>query len=131
MEEKESIKLPSTTELVYLILGLTFIKHNLSCIARADVYSGFKKLRDEFPEYFQDFYFTVKGGQYYARELEDVLSHLGNMFNCSSPTFSGMSFHSGALKIVEEKFVEWIPDKKMRVFVEKMAQKFFEGIGKA
>ena len=58
----------SPTDLVYLILGLTFHNNKLPSISRDAIYIGFKKLSEEYPQYFRDFYFITRGGVPHSRE---------------------------------------------------------------
>jgi len=113
------------TDLVYGILGFTFLRHkDVTQIARDHVYSGLKALSERYPEYFPSLYFTDRGDLKHSKQVEDALFRLAGVLAVKNPRYQYLSFNENQLPHVETKTKNWF-DASTRAVVEKLAEEFY------
>lgn len=120
------------TDLVYGILGLTFLRHKnegFTRIARDLVYAGVKALADRYSDYFSNIYFTERGSLAHSKQVEDVLSRLGGVLDVQNPRCQYISFKESELSQIEKKLNKWFAPEKKEI-VEKLASEFYQEVKK-
>ena len=125
MSPKKTLQSISPTDLVYLILGLTFDKHSLQSIPRDYVYKGFEALSNRHPQDFPDFYFVQRGTIPHSNELEDILFRLGGVMECSNPGYQHMRFSNKSLEVVQKRFQRICSDTQIQNEIIKLVEEFF------
>lgn len=118
------------TDLIYGILGLTFLNHQdegFTQIPLDSVYSGLKTLAERHPECFPDVYFTGRGSRWHSRQVEDALFRLAGALSVMSPRCRYLVFNAGSLRRVEASLREWF-DPEVREVVEQLADEFYEEV---
>lgn len=123
-----AIRSVSPTDLVYFIIGLTFIKHKMPSIARDAIYEGFEALSKKHPIEFSNFYFVPRGGIHHSNEIEDILFRLGGVMSVANPRYQNMEFPIGSLPVVEQRFKKLIPEETARKIIDKLVDEFFVAI---
>lgn len=118
------------TDLIYGILGLTFLRHKddgLSQIPQDSVYSGVKVLSDRHPELFRNVYFTDRGSLPHSKQIEDALFRLAGVLAVMNPRYQYLAFNTGSLPHVEGNMRDWFePDE--REMVEQLAEEFYQEV---
>lgn len=118
------------TDLIYGILGLTFLRHKaegFTRIAWDQVYVGIKVLSEQHPKYFPNVYFTDRGNLAHSKQVEDALSRLGGVLDVRNPRCQYLSFNENELGYVEAKLKKWFTPEKRKI-IEKLAEEFYQKV---
>lgn len=117
------------TDLVYGILGLTFLSHdNTHQILRDSVYSGLRFLAEKHPMWFPTMHFTDRGGLQHSKEIEDALYRLGaGVLEVKNPRYQYISFSDRQLTQVKKNLSAWL-DNDARKAIDVLAAEFHEHI---
>ncbi len=119
------------TDLVYGILGLTFLRHKseVSGIARDLVYAGVKTLANRHSKYFPKLYFTQRGSLSHSKEVEDVIFRLGGVLEVRNPRYQFLSFKESELDYLNIKLNNWFSANDRKI-VEGLAEEFYKLVKK-
>lgn len=127
------VNLQSLTELIHLILGVAFLRHQQEGFieVRKDLlYRAIEALSKSHPNFFRDVYFTERGGRPHSTAIEDVLFRLGGVLT-ERYAASGryyLKFVGGQYLDQVQELIDSCLDPGQRWFVENLADEFFKEI---
>jgi len=123
-------RIPSIAELIYGILGLTFLQHRrLTRILQNNVYSILSILADRHPMYFPGAPFTLYGRLMHSKQVENALSRLGGVITVDAPRYKYMRFSEDELPCVKQNLEQWF-SRKNRQIIKKLAREFYRELKK-
>lgn len=118
----------SLTELIYGILGLSFINHKnegFDWVSRTKLYAALKTLAVRYPDQFTGVYFTKRGNLEHSKQIEDVLFRLGGVLLTKSLSGQQISFKDSELKFINQKLAKWLTPQDKEL-VKKLASEFYQ-----
>lgn len=127
---KENKRLLPLTDLIYGLLGLTFLRlknEGITRIARDRVYSVLKVLAERYPEYFPNVYFTQRGSLMHSKQVEDTLFHLGGVITVREPRYQYIGFDEEELVRVKSQLQKWFSVDNRKI-IKKLVKKFYKEI---
>ncbi len=116
------------TNLIYGILGLSFINHKnegFNWVFIIKLYAALKALAVRYPDQFTGVYFTKRGNLEHSKQIEDALFRLGGVLLTKSLDGQQIGFIDNQLSHVNQKLAKWLTPQD-RESVKKLAAEFYQ-----
>ncbi len=116
------------TDLIYGILGLSFINHKseeFNWVSRTKLYAALKALAVRYPDQFTGVYFTKRGNLEHSKPIEDALFRLGGVLITKNLGGQQIGFQDNELGYVNQKLAKWLTPQD-RELIKKLASEFYQ-----